>query len=80
MKQPANIKPKTVLSSDTLLDEKIRHSYLLTLCSKTALGDSYVLLQSAQSNEVFRFPDLATAFDFLNNLAQPIGKTLGVDP
>ena len=79
MTKPTKIKSKAVLSSNAEPNEKFRHSYLLTLCnSKTATGESHVLLQSTQSNEVVQFPSLTAAFDFLSTLTQQHdSKTVG---
>ena len=46
---------------------KAHRSYLLTLRYPQATADkaSPVLLQASQSNEVHQFPDLASAFAFL---------------
>ena len=45
---------------------KTRRAYLLTLSdSRAPEGERFVLLQASQSNEVHRFPDLASAFAYL---------------
>lgn len=51
---------------DTRVVSKTRRAYLLTLCDPTAPeAERFVLLQASHSNQVQRFPDLASAFAFL---------------